>query len=272
MRARARHSSVGVGTPPVREGRTSSSWFQEHLDAAREIIEFLAGDGVSLTGLEVADVGSGDGIIDLGLMLEAAPSRLVGLDIVLTDAQQLLQLARREKVVQELPSALEFRRSEHRRLPADDRSFDAVISWSTFEHVEAPSAVIEEIGRILRPGGLFMLQVWPFFHAQHGSHLWQYFPEGWIQLLRARTDVIDAVRLDPGPDPEWAERLIDEFRSCNGLSLDGLQSAMTATGFTIRKVELITAPVHIPEELQHVPLTLLCVSGVKMLATSAPEP
>lgn len=264
-----RVSSVGLGTPPVREGRTSSEWFREHFDAAAEIIGFFDGDGLSLTGLDVADVGSGDGIIDLGLVLEAAPARLVGFDVVLTDSQKLLRLARREKVVDKLPSALEFRRCEHRRLPADDRSFDAVVSWSTFEHVEAPSAVMGEIHRVLKPGGLFMLQVWPFFHAQHGSHLWQYFPEGWVQLLRPRTELIEAVRSDPGPDAEWAEYLIEEFRSCNGLSLDALQGIMTETSFTIRKVELLTAPIHIPEELQHVPLTLLCVSGVKLLATSA---
>ena len=264
-------SSVGVGTPPVREGRTSSAWFREHLGAAREIIEFFAGDGISLTGLEVADVGSGDGIIDLGLALEAAPSRLVGFDIVLTDTRQLLEFARREGVVQELPSALEFRLSEHRRLPAEDRSFDAVVSWSTLEHVEAPSIVMSEIHRVLKPGAWCMLQIWPFFHAQHGSHLWQYFPEGWVQLLKLRAEVIEAVRSNPGPDPEWAEHLIQEFRSCNGVSLDAIQIAMRDAGFTIRKVELLSEPAHIPDELQHVPLTLLCVAGVKLLATSALE-
>ena len=113
-----------------------------------------------------------------------------------------------------------------------------------------------------------MLQVWPFFHTQHGSHLWQYFPQGFMHLLRPRAELIKAVRAEPGPEPEWAEHLIDEFRSCNALSLDGLQGVLNEAGFTIRKTELLTEPFHVPEELQHVPLTLLGVSGVKLLATS----
>jgi SAM-dependent methyltransferase len=261
-------SSVGVGTLATREGRTSSAWFHEHFAAAAEIIGFLEGDGIHLKGMDVADVGAGDGIIDLGLVLKASPARLIGFDIVPTDVQFLLELARREAVANDLPSQLEFVQSEPRRLPAASQSFDAVVSWSTFEHVEAPSIVLTEIHRVLRPGGLLMVQIWPFYHSQHGSHLWQYFPEGFVQLVRSRQELIDEVRVNPGPDPEWAERLVDEFLSCNGLSLEALQRAMIGAGFTIRKVELLTEPFHVPEELSDYPLPLLGISGVKLLATA----
>ena len=40
-------------------------------------IAVMGGDGIELTGKDVADVGSGDGIIDLGVYERAKPARLV---------------------------------------------------------------------------------------------------------------------------------------------------------------------------------------------------
>src|SRR5216683_6750682 len=92
-------SSVGLGTAPVREGRSNSAWFHEHLDAASQVIEFFGGDGIGLAGKELADVGSGDGIIDLGIVLKGRPARLTGYDIVPTDTERLREFAVREGVV-----------------------------------------------------------------------------------------------------------------------------------------------------------------------------
>jgi SAM-dependent methyltransferase len=260
-------SSVGLGTDPVREGRESSAWFAEHFDdAADQVIEFLRGDGIELGGKEVADVGSGDGVIDLGVCAKARPARLVGFDVEPTDPARLVSFARRERGVAELPEGLEFRASESTRLPAADGSFDAVFSWSTFEHVQEPIDLLRDVNRVLRPGGVLMIQLWPFFHSQHGSHLWQFFPEGFVQLLRDDSELEAAVRADPGPDPEWAERLLAEFRSCNRITLDGLQTALLAAGFRVSKLELIAGGIHIPPALSRYPLSQLGVAGVKLLA------
>jgi len=49
-------------------------WFEDHFSsAASQILDFLGADGISLQGKRVADVGCGDGIIDLGLVELAAP-------------------------------------------------------------------------------------------------------------------------------------------------------------------------------------------------------
>lgn len=40
-------------------------------------------------------------------------------------------------------------------LPFDDGSFDTVLSCGVLEHVEDPDASLDEIGRVLRPGGVF---------------------------------------------------------------------------------------------------------------------
>ena len=260
---------AGVGSIPLREGRESSTWFREHFDtAAAEVIDFLAASGIELTGREVADVGTGDGIIDLGVALKAKPTQLVGFDISETDPERLLALAKREGVAKKLPSELEFRLSEPTRLPYDDDSFDVVFSWSTFEHVAEPIPLLRDIHRVMRPLGVLMIQLWPLFHSQHGSHLWQYFPEGFVQLLCSEVEIETAVRQNPGPDIEWSERLLAEFRSCSRITLDGLHAALTAAGFRVSKLELMSETVVIPPELKRVPLSLLGISGLKLLATA----
>jgi SAM-dependent methyltransferase len=52
--------------------------------------------------------------------------------------------------------ASELRRLDAERLPFEDASFDLVYSWGVIHHAERPEAIIAEIHRVLRPGGLFL--------------------------------------------------------------------------------------------------------------------
>jgi SAM-dependent methyltransferase len=267
-----RSSGVGLGTLPIREGRTGPTWFWEHFDAAADaVIAFLAGDGIDLNGKRVADIGSGDGIIDLALALKSAPAELTGFDIVPTDAERLRAFGEREGVAKALPPNLHFSPCEPRHIPADTDSYDLVVSWSTFEHVEDPRAVLAEIHRVLRPWAVLFIQIWPLYYSQHGSHLWQFFPAGYEHLLKSAEDLERAVRSNPGPEPDWAEVLIEQFRSCNRLTLDELQRALHESGFSIGKVELMSEAVHLPRGLEHFPLSELTISGVKLLASAVPR-
>jgi ubiquinone/menaquinone biosynthesis C-methylase UbiE len=57
--------------------------------------------------------------------------------------------------------------SDPRRLPFDDSSFDAVLSLGVLEHVEDPDASLDEIHRVLEPGGTFYVYKLP----NRGSYL-----------------------------------------------------------------------------------------------------
>lgn len=245
----------------------SSSWFRERYDdAANQVIEFLGGDFITLTGRSVADIGCGDGIIDLGVAHKALPARLIGFDTRPTDSSLLLHLAREEGVAAQLPSCLEFVTCQQDRIPADDDSFDSIFSWSAFDHVADPVALIGEIRRILRPDGTLMIQVYPFFYSRNGSHLSHWYPDGFAQLLHGYDEIERAVRSDPGPDSAWAEELLGEYQNLNKITLDGLQAALTMGGFRVTKLELITGVAHIPPEASRTPLSMLGVEGAKLLA------
>jgi SAM-dependent methyltransferase len=52
------------------------------------------------------------------------------------------------------------------RLPFDDASFDAVVAGELFEHLQFPDALVTEIGRVLRPGGVLAGSVPNAFRVQ----------------------------------------------------------------------------------------------------------
>ena len=257
-----------VGSTGLSTGeRDTSAWFAEHYkDAADQIIDFLAGAGVDMAGRQVADVGCGDGIIDLGVAHKAEPARLVGFDLVPTDPDWLLDRARAEGVCEELPSCLEFRGCGPRTLPADDDSFDFVFTWSAFEHVEDPIAVFREIHRVMRPTGILMLQIWPLYYSEHGAHLWQCIPDRFVHLLRSADEIRAAVRATTRYPKETIEEFLEVFDTLNRVTLDDLQRALLAASLRVAKLEIQSESVHIPAELARRPLSHLGISGVKLLA------
>jgi SAM-dependent methyltransferase len=246
-----------------------SKWFWDHYDAAAgEVITSLADAGISLTGRELADIGCGDGITDLGIAHKAEPRRLVGYDVDRTNDQLLQLAAAREGVPSELPECLEFHASEEVAIPAADASFDAVVSWSAFEHVAQPALLATEIRRVLRGDGVLFLQLWPFYLSEHGSHLWDWFENEPFVQLRYGLEEIEArvTENQIGADPAWCARMLHEYRSLNRITIDELQGALLAGGLVIRKAELYTSVIDIPHELAHHRLADLAVSGIKLLA------
>ena len=244
-------------------------WFREHFhEVPNQIVEFFESAGLTLEGRRVADVGSGDGIVDLGLVHRARPAQLVGFDIVPTDPAALLASVHAAGVADALPAELSFEGCGDRELPCDDQSFDHVVSWSTFEHVSDAVATAAEIRRILRPEGVLFLQLYPFFHSAHGSHLWTWYPEGFEQLRASPEHVDAAVRGAPdAASPEWMEARLADFHSLNRLTVDQLQDALEQGGLTIRLVELMTHRFHVPDDVGRHRLLDLAVDGIKLLAT-----
>jgi SAM-dependent methyltransferase len=264
-----------VGFRFLREAQQEGEWpwFQEHFrEAPEQVVEFLDGDGLSLEGLAVADIGCGDGIIDLGLFELAKPRRLVGFDLEPTDTTALLRDSRRAgHAYDALPDGLTFRTNHGTTLPADDASFDALVSWSTFEHVAEPVGLLREMRRVLKPGGFLFLQIWPLYWSQHGSHLWPWYPEGYAQLDHDDAEIARRVRDAEAGREADVEFILDEFRHLNRITADGLQRAMLAADLHITKFELLTGATRISRYHAQRPLSELGVAGIKLLAVPGEE-
>jgi ubiquinone/menaquinone biosynthesis C-methylase UbiE len=250
-----------------KERTEESRWFWEHYEtAASEIVDFCTSCGLSLQGLDIADIGCGDGSMALGLCHRARPRRLVGFDIAPTNVEILRERSRTEGLSADLPAELEFRESTPTKTPARDDEFDFVYSWSAFEHIAEPISVLREIRRVLRPHGHFFLQLWPFYRSAKGSHLWQWFDEDFHHLLANDRDIVSQVVASDRHGEEWARYMSKEFERLNRITLDELQRAVLAAGFDVARLELLTAPTILTPALARYSWSDLAISGIKLLA------
>lgn len=125
----------------------------------------------SHAGERVLEIGCGTGC-DL-LQFAKHGAKAVGIDIT----PEHLRLAR-ERVGQ----LAEVREAEATSLPFPNESFDYVYSHGVLHHIENPRRVVEEVFRVLKPGGRFNIHVyarWSYFvltrMLKHGRNWRLYF-------------------------------------------------------------------------------------------------
>lgn len=245
---------------------TRDKWFWDHYDnAAAETIAFLREDGVDLAGKRIADIGSGDGIIDLGIVRKAKPAQLIGFDLNETNTDHLLRLSTSQGESSDLPAELQFQQSHALALPAEDSSFDVVLSWSAYEHISNTDAISKEIFRVLKKDGTAFIQVWPLFYSEHGSHLDEYFA-GFTHLTK-REDEIEALVLERAKDQDWAKNMLKEYAALNRKRLDEIHMSLRLSGLAVRRAELLTHTVRLTPDLSmNYPLSDLLIAGFKLTA------
>jgi SAM-dependent methyltransferase len=100
----------------------------------------------------VADVGSGVTFFPFSI------ARL-GCNVICTDIDPVCEtdLGRAATMHPVAPGAVQFRRSGENDLPFVDGELDAVYSISVVEHIPAFAHTLDEVWRVLKPGGLFLL-------------------------------------------------------------------------------------------------------------------
>ena len=95
-----------------------------------------------------------------------------------------------------------FTQADAGRLPYRPSTFDLVFSFAAFEHFAAPAQVVEEVARVLRPGGYFHLEFGPIAAAPYGLHAYRSIPVPYIQIL-FRPDDLAAFAERHGLPHDW---------------------------------------------------------------------
>ena len=99
-------------------------------------------------GQRVLDVGCGPGSITKGLAERVAPGgEAVGVDL------DTAFVAAARDAWSAVPG-LRFEEADAAALPFDDASFDVAFLHAVLQHVESPAAVLAEVRRVVRPGGV----------------------------------------------------------------------------------------------------------------------
>jgi SAM-dependent methyltransferase len=99
----------------------------------------------------VLDMGCGTGVASRALARRPEfTGKVTGIDL----SPYLTTVARRLAAEEALDSRIEFRVGDTSSLDIASGEFDAVIAHTLMSHVDDPLAVINEAGRVLKPGGV----------------------------------------------------------------------------------------------------------------------
>jgi SAM-dependent methyltransferase len=101
-----------------------------------------------VAGRETLDIACGVGYGSA--LLARRASKVVGADL----SQSAIDSARASYVG---VANLEFTQADCASLPFADESFDAVVSFETIEHIREQERFVDEVRRVLRPDGLFLI-------------------------------------------------------------------------------------------------------------------
>ena len=101
------------------------------------------------SGMTLLDCGCGPGTITLGLAEAVAPGEVVGIDLEPSMVDLATGFAREHGVTN-----VRFEVADIGELPFPDDSFDAVFTCAVLEHIAEPGRALQEICRVLRPGGV----------------------------------------------------------------------------------------------------------------------
>ncbi|MBU3093672.1 class I SAM-dependent methyltransferase [Clostridium sp. CF011] len=118
----------------------------------------------------ILDLGCGTGSV-LALLLEQKPNiHAYGLDL----SDEMLTIAR-----QKLEEKAELIQGDSENLPYKDNSFDVVICTESFHHYPNPLKALDEIHRVLKPQGKFILcDTWMFTPIRQIMNVFIKFSDG----------------------------------------------------------------------------------------------
>ncbi|BDI23180.1 methyltransferase domain-containing protein [Herbiconiux sp. L3-i23] len=144
-------------------------------------------------GLELLDVGSGPGTITVDFAERVAPGDVVGVDAAEVIVEQARSLATERGITN-----ARFIVGDAYALPLDDDSVDIAHAHQVLQHLADPVAVLTEMARVVRPGGLIAAR-----DVDYGGSIW--FPE--IDGLGEWLRLYDAVARAGGGEPDAGRRL-----------------------------------------------------------------
>jgi ubiquinone/menaquinone biosynthesis C-methylase UbiE len=209
---------------------------------------------------------------DFGL-LPLGVQHLIGLDLADKCKVDLANIADRLRqhgisVSPDYADRLLFVEYDGLRFPFPDESFDAIISWSAFEHVADVPQVLREIKRVACRGARVFIQVCPWYHCLQGSHLADFITEPYFHLKRPPEWVWQRLNEYAEEHPEKRDFLLGmwrEYQSLNKYSANRFYEEVIAAGFTVQETVAITYAQDLTEAPTDVPLADLMIYETKML-------
>ena len=156
--------------------RVASDWDTMRIAYYDErVIDRLADFAELTPDMVVADVGTGTGFVAAGIAPRV--ERVIAIDI----SERILDVARRN--LDQLGIAnVELREGDVTALPLADDSVDAAFANMVLHHAEDPAAMLTEMARVVRPGGVVAIcdeveHQWAWMREEHADIWLGFTPE-----------------------------------------------------------------------------------------------
>ncbi len=111
-------------------------------------------DGSANQPYRIFDAGTGTALIPIELMKRGFSGTVVASDL----AQAMLVVARHNVQAAGFQDSIELVLRDCKQLPEPDATYQAVMSNSIVHHIPEPRAVMHELWRVLKPGGVLFVR------------------------------------------------------------------------------------------------------------------
>ena len=102
---------------------------------------------------KVLDIGTGTGLLAIEIAKRFPVVEVIGLDL----SDMVLEVARENVQNSEVPLRVSFEKGDAEDMPFDDNTFDLVISSNTLHLIKNPIRIFDEIQRVLKSNGKFII-------------------------------------------------------------------------------------------------------------------
>ncbi len=146
-------------------------------------------------GASILDVGCGPGTITIDMARRVAPGEVIGID-----ASEDVVAAAREAQAEAGQTNVSFSTDDAYALSYADDTFDIVHAHQVLQHLSDPVAVLREMGRVAKPGGVVAVRDADYA----GMSWWPEHPllDRWLEIYRSVAKENDA-------EPDAARHLVD---------------------------------------------------------------
>jgi SAM-dependent methyltransferase len=179
--------------------------------------------GPELTGKHVMDLGSLYGGRSVAWAERYQLERITGIDV------NPAYVAVANRFAQSRSVKADFHLGYGESLPFEPQTFDAILSFDVFEHVQSPRATLSECWRVLKPGGRLLL-VFPSYWQPIEHHLSLVTHTPGLQYLFSGKTLVNAynrILASRGEDASWYRREkleLQPWERCNTINGTTLRS------------------------------------------------
>lgn len=180
-----------------------------HLESYEtEFLKKLRRDGALEDRRKILEIGCGSGKLVRAIAHFCPEANVIGIDPYLKEWW---------KTGEASEANWQVKLGDGQNIEYPPETFDLIVSVAAFEHIPSPEKCLEEIKRVLKPGGLFITTFSPIWSSIVGHHCEHWVEDTvkmippWGHLYLSYDEMFRYLKDSVGVDPKQAEHMCNEI-------------------------------------------------------------